>query len=72
MRVLLVLLLLLPHMAVFVYAGVREYRAWRDLESASRPSFLAYLGREQGPADRLAPQHTADRLLREADRTGRG
>ncbi|KPQ14968.1 MAG: hypothetical protein HLUCCA09_02605 [Rhodobacteraceae bacterium HLUCCA09] len=72
MRTFLVLLLLLPHLAVFVYAGVREWRAWREIDPDARPTFLSYLGREQGPTEQLAPQRSADWLIREAERHGKG
>jgi hypothetical protein len=72
LRSFLVLLLLLPHLAVFVYAGVREWRAWREIDPDARPTFLSYLGREQGPTQQLAPRRSADWLIREAERHGKG
>ena len=61
MRTLLILLLLLPHAAIFIYAGITELRAWRRLDPATRPSFVAFLGRIQGTADQLSPIRRMER-----------
>ena len=49
MKPLLALLFLLPHLAVFVGAGIYEYRRWQAIDVEERPSFLDYLGRVDTP-----------------------
>jgi len=46
---LLPLLFVLPHLLVFLGAGVSEYMRWREIDAAERPGFLAYLGRVDTP-----------------------
>jgi len=61
MRKLLPLMLLVPHLSVFVWAGIREFRAWRRIPSDERPSFVSYLGRASGPVDTVSPKRAAER-----------
>lgn len=61
MRGLLPLLLIVPHLAVFIWAGVREWRAWRRLDPETRPSFVGFLGRETGPVDTVSPKRKVER-----------
>jgi hypothetical protein len=49
MRPLLIFLILLPHTAIFVYAGISKYRRWQKLDPATRPGFLQFLSREGTP-----------------------
>ncbi len=49
MKNFLPLLFVLPHLLVFVGAGVSEYKRWREIDGAERPGFLAYLGRVDTP-----------------------
>jgi hypothetical protein len=61
MRPLLPLLLILPHLSIFIWAGVREWRAWKRLDPETRPRFIDYLGRTSGPVDTLSPKRQAER-----------
>jgi hypothetical protein len=49
LRSVLPLLVILPHTAVFVYAGLSKYRRWRQLDPATRPRFVDFLSREGTP-----------------------
>ena len=49
MKGLLPLLVLLPHLSVFIGAGVSEFMRWREIDADERPGFLAYLGRVDTP-----------------------
>jgi len=49
MKSLLPLLFVLPHLLVFIGAGVSEYVRWRGIDAGERPGFLAYLGRVDTP-----------------------
>jgi len=49
LRAVLPLVVLVPHTAIFVYAGVSKYRRWRQLDPATRPRFVDFLSREGTP-----------------------
>jgi hypothetical protein len=61
MRPLLPLLLIVPHLSVFIWAGVREWRAWKRLDPQTRPRFIDFLGRTSGPVDALSPKRQMER-----------
>jgi len=48
-RSVLPFLVILPHTAIFVYAGISKYRRWRRLDPATRPSFMDFLSQEGTP-----------------------
>ena len=62
MRPLLIFLILLPHTAIFLYAGISKYRRWQRLDPETRPRFIDFLSREG------TPPPTVDRAKWEADK----
>jgi len=68
-KALIAIIVLLPHLTIFVAAGVTEYRRWRDIAADERPTFLQFLGRVQDAAPVLPDDRIVARVG-EADRDG--
>ena len=63
--------LILPHFAIFMAAGIYEYKRWRKIDAEIRPSFTQFLSRTTPvDEDRVAePAKTAKDRNMEIDKT---
>lgn len=60
LKTFIAVLLILPHFAIFLAAGIYEYKRWREVDPEIRPSFAQFLSRTT-PAPAQDPARRAEK-----------